>query len=1041
MKDISFPKIEQDILKFWKENDIFKKTLSSSKEKPPYVFYDGPPFATGLPHFGNLLAQTLKDIVPRYQTMNGFHVDRRFGWDCHGLPIEHEINKQLGLDAHEALAELGIKKYNDTCRGIVQKYAPQWQVIVERMGRWVDFENDYKTMDTDFMESVWWVFKSLWDKGLVYHGNRVLPYSTALGTPIANFEANTNYQMVQDPAVTILAPLVDQPNRSLMLWTTTPWSLISNLAITVHPDLNYVVVKDPKDEQQELILVESRVQALLGDDVAILERFTGRQLSGLKYEPFYPYFNHYASQGAFQVITDDYVSDVEGTGLVSNAPSFGEDDERICIAHQIPTDACPIDESGRFLDHIIEFKNMYVKEADKPIIKDLKSRDRLWDHQTTEHSYPFCPRTNTPLIYRMVPSWYINVTKVKALMIEKNKEIQWVPEHIKEGRFGKWLENARDWSVSRNRVWGNPIPVWINNETGNMICIGSVKELEQYTGQKDIQDIHRENVDHLTFTLDGEPGTYIRTSEVLDCWFESGSMPFAQIHYPFENEHQFKEGFPAQFIAEGLDQTRGWFYTLHVIASAITNQPAFKNVIVNGIILAESGKKMSKSLKNYTPPEVLIEEFGADALRLYMISGGLVKGEEQRFCDAGVKEMVRSTLLPWYSAFNFLMTYGVIDQWEPQHQSTISMTHPLDRWIISRLESLKERIATQMDQYKLYAVIPELLIMIEELTNIYIRLNRSRFWAEGMSDDKQSAYQTLYQCIHDLSLMMAPFTPFLAEHIYLEMHAQFKHRQVKESVHLCEYPKFNSQFKDPELENTIALIDEIIRLGRQSRNDQKIKVKTPLNTITVIHEDTQILKQIKKHEHIILKELNIKQLVTDEKITDYINLCAKPNAQILGKRLGSAFKSVNTAIRSLTTSQIRSLEHEGRIQLNGHEIQKHEILISRTPLENHNVVASERIAISLDLELNDALILEGLAREIINRVQKTRKEIGLLIQDRIRIIYEGTQRVDEIFSLHKETICNETLCTSLERHQKGQVHTWHEFEIDNHHMKIFIEKI
>ncbi len=1010
MKSVSFPKIEESILNYWKENAIFKKSLEQTKAGSQYVFYDGPPFATGLPHFGNLLAQTLKDIIPRYQTMQGYHVDRRFGWDCHGLPIEHEINKQLGLDAHTALEKLGVKKYNDTCRGIVQKYAPQWQVVVERMGRWVDFENDYKTMDTDFMESVWWVFKSLWDKNLVYHGNRVVPYSTALGTPLANFEANSNYQMVQDPAVTVIAKMDGHANRFLMLWTTTPWSLISNLAITVHPQLEYCIVLNPKNEDEEFVIAKSRIEAVLGENVKIIETLFGHELVGKTYSPIYDYFSHLKDQGAFQIVSDEYVTADDGTGLVSNAPAFGEDDERICLANNIPTEVCPIDESGCFIDPVEAFKGLHVKEADKSIIKDLKTRGVLFHLETVDHSYPFCPRTNTPLIYRSIPSWYINVTSIKDKMLKNNQKINWVPSHIRDGRFGKWLENARDWSVSRNRVWGNPIPIWINDQTGDKICIGSRTELENYTGQK-ISDLHREYVDDLTFQVPNQPGTYRRTSEVLDCWFESGSMPFAQIHYPFQNKEQFDAGFPAQFIAEGLDQTRGWFYTLHIIASALCDEPAFKNVIVNGIILAESGKKMSKSLKNYTPPEELLNEYGADALRLYMISGGLVKGEEQRFCDQGVKEMVRSTLLPWYSAFNFLVTYGKIDEWQAQryHHSD----HPLDQWIISRLESLKMRMSEQMSRYHLFAVIPELLIMIDELTNIYIRMNRSRFWAEGMDKDKEAAYSTLYTCVLDMTMLMAPFTPFLAEHIYRSLHEVFPNKALPESVHLCSYPQSNQDYTNPQLEQTIALIDEIIRLGRQLRNDQRVKIKTPLNSLTVIHESTDQLAHIKKYAPIILKELNIKELKVDHQIANYIQLGAKPNAPILGKRLGKDFKLVNQGIRSLTTDELLKLKTSQKMDIAGHSVHIDEIFITRTSLSDQSVATSEKIAIVIDTHVTQALKIEGLAREIINRIQNSRKESNFNIQDRIEIVYDASPMLQEAISLHKETICKETLCKKM----------------------------
>lgn len=1036
MTNFSFPNMETSILSFWQNANTFQKSLEKTKDNPNYIFYDGPPFATGLPHFGNLLAQTLKDIIPRYQTMQGHYVERRFGWDCHGLPIEHEINKQLNLDAHQALEQLGIKAYNETCRGIVQKYAPQWQKTVERMGRWVDFEHDYKTMDLNFMESVWWVFKSLWDKGLIYHGQQVVPYSNALGTPLANFEANSNYQMVQDPAITLMAALKDFPNRYLLLWTTTPWSLVSNLAVCVHPDLTYALVTDPNDASRTFILAESLITSVLGENTDVIETFKGSELIGTAYEPFYPYFAKYAEQGAFKVLGDNYVSAESGTGIVPNSPAFGEDDERICRREGLPVDVCPIDAGGHFTDVVTDFKGQYLKDADAAIIKDLKNRNRLLRHDTIDHSYPFCPRTNTPLIYRTIPSWFVNVTKIKDAMLKNNAAINWVPDHIQSGRFGKWLENARDWSISRNRVWGNPIPVWINDVTGNQICIGSIEDLKKYTGATHITDIHREFVDELTFSQDGEPGVYRRTSEVLDCWFESGAMPYAQLHYPFENEATFKSGFPAQFIAEGLDQTRGWFYTLHVIATALFDQPAFKNVIVNGIILAESGKKMSKSLKNYTPPETLINDFGADALRLYMISGGLVKGEEQRFCDQGVKDILRRTLIPWLNAFNFLSTYTEIDNWQPT--STTTCSHPLDQWMISRLESLKERLTKQMAAYKLYNVVPELLILIDELTNIYIRMNRPRFWAPGCDDDKSSAFHTLFQCIHDISLLMAPFTPFMSEHIYQSLKKQYPSANLAESVHLCNYPQANPALMNPLLEEAILLMDQTITLGRQGRNDQKIKVKTPLRRMTIVHEDQAILDTLEAHSDIIKQELNIKDIQIDGNVANYITLGAKPNAPRLGKRLGPDFKTVNQAIRTLTSDQVLALDQTGSMDIVGHTITKEDVLITRQPNDgNQHILANDHIAIAMDLNLDEALIQEGQAREIISKIQKTRKEIGLDVADRIKVKHHTSIKLKAVCDIHQDYITRETLCVNWEpATQKLD----HHFEIDGETISFSIDK-
>jgi isoleucyl-tRNA synthetase len=815
-QQFSFVEAEKQIQAFWKEKKIFEKSLEKTKNNAPYIFYDGPPFATGLPHHGHIVASTLKDIVPRFFTMKGKYVSRRFGWDCHGLPIEHEIDKKLGMSTHDAVAKLGIKGYNDECRSIVDRFTNEWEKTISRLGRWVDFENDYKTMDLNFMESVWWVFNECFKKGLIYQGTKVVPFSTALGTPLSNFEANLNYQDVQDPAVTVLFKMKDE-DAYLAAWTTTPWTLPSNLALCVNADVDYVRAKDEK-RNIEIYFAKERLEYYQRENNLVeVATVKGADLKGKKYEPLFEYFKDLHADGCFQVLTDDYVTTTDGTGIVHQAPAFGEDDNRVLKEAGIKAIVCPVNNQGKFTDEVSDFQGLHVKDADKGIIKKLKDEDKLYLQEVLQHSYPFCYRSDTPLIYKAIPSWYLEVEKIKDKMMANNKEITWVPDHIKEGRFGKWLENARDWAISRNRVWGTPLPIWINDETNNVKCFGSVEELEKATGEK-ISDLHREFVDDLTFTVNGETGTYRRITEVLDCWFESGSMPYAQLHYPFENKEVFEQGFPAEFIAEGLDQTRGWFYTLTVLSTALFDKPAFKNVIVNGMVLASDGKKMSKRLKNYTPPDELMEEFGADALRLFLITSGLVKAEELKFTDEGVKDMVRRALLPWYNSFKFFMTYAEVDGWRPQvnYQEGDNI---LDRWIISRSQTLIQQVTEQMESYQLYNVVPALFDFIEDLTNTYIRLNRRRFWADGLEADKAQAYSTLYQSLVTLSKLMAPFAPFLSDYIYLEL-SKLGGLQ-EESVHLESYPESLSEKANTSLEDAVERMKQILILGRQQRNKNK----------------------------------------------------------------------------------------------------------------------------------------------------------------------------------------------------------------------------
>ncbi len=1006
----SFVKTEHKILDFWREQDIFKKSLDQTRKGKPYIFYDGPPFATGLPHHGHLLASTLKDIVPRYFTMKGRYVERRFGWDCHGLPIENEIDKKLGMSAQDAVKQLGVKGYNDQCRAIVQRYTSEWERTITRIGRWVDFKNDYKTMDPEFMESVWWVISELWRKDYIYQGTKVVPFSTALGTVLSNFEATSNYQDVQDPAVTVLFKVCDQ-DFYIAAWTTTPWTLPSNLALCMGPEIEYVKVHD-KDRDIKFIIAKDRVEAYSKKrNYEVLESYTGAQLKGTRYEPLFPYFKKDEALGAFVVLNDNYVTTGDGTGIVHIAPAFGEDDNRVMKEASIGAIECPVDDAGKFTAEVTDFAGVHVKTADKEIIKKLKDEGKLYDQGVLVHSYPFCPRTNTPLIYKAIPSWYVSVEKIKDQLLKSNDQINWTPAHIKEGRFGKWLEGARDWAISRNRIWGTPIPIWINDKTDNRICIGSIEELYKYTGTK-VTDLHKESVDDLTFTQTGEEGTYRRIPEVLDCWFESGSMPYAQLHYPFENKEMFKEGFPAEFIAEGLDQTRGWFYTLTVLSTALFGKPAFKNVIVNGLVMAEDGKKMSKSLKNYTPPDDLMETFGADALRLYLINSGLVKGEEQRFVDNGVKDMVRKVLLPWQNSFKFFQTYAEVDGWSPVKNFKTS-DNIVDRWLLSNLQTLKKNIAFEMEEYHLYNVVPALFTFIEDLTNWYIRLNRARFWGDGLNDDKCAAYSTLYTALRELTISMAPFAPFFSEYVFQELRKMNSAEPL--SVHLCEYPMPNDYLINSDLEVAVGRMQQIILLGRQKRNQVQIKVKTPLKRLTIVHKDQKLLNEISKLSEYIQAELNVKniELSTDE--NNFIKLYAKANLPVLGKKLGKDMGKYKALIEKLNGAALATLEEKGELALDGITFYPEEILIFREAKEGTEAMSNRFISIDMDTKLDQDLIDEGIAREISGGIQKQRKNMDFKVDDRITIAFNGNDKLKAIMTnpTHAKYIKDQTLATEI----------------------------
>ena len=1005
----SFVEAEHEVLAFWQKEGIFEESLAQTRDGAPYIFYDGPPFATGLPHHGHLVASTIKDIIPRYFTMKGRYVSRRFGWDCHGLPVEHEIDKQLGLSAQDAVEKLGVKGYNDACRGIVQRYTQEWRSTITRLGRWVDFDHDYKTMDPWFMESVWWVVKQLFDKGLVYQGQKIVPVSTALGTGLSNFEANLNYKEVQDPAITVLLKLCDE-DAHLAIWTTTPWTVPSNLAVCVNPKLSYARVRDT-ERDVTFYLAEGRVAAYAERHaLEVLEVVPGSALAGRRYEPAFTYFEDQRAAGAFTVITGEYVTADDGTGLVHQAPAFGEDDYNAFRAAGLDAFAMPVGLDGRFDAQVPDFAGQHVKDADREITRHLKESGALYEQDVIVHSYPFCYRSETPLIYRAVPSWYVKVEQLKDRLLAANRQVRWVPDHIQEGRFGKWLDGARDWAISRNRVWGTPLPLWVNDETGTVHCIGSREELAALTGTL-VDDLHREFVDDLTFTKDGEPGVYRRVPEVLDCWFESGSMPYAQLHYPFENAELFEQGFPAEFIAEGLDQTRGWFYTLTVLGVALFDQPAFRNVIVNGLVLAEDGTKMSKSKRNFTPPDDLMERYGADALRLYLINSGLVRAEEQRFSDTGVRELTRRALLPWYNAFNFFHTYAELDGFTPAQLA--EPTAVLDRWILSRLQTLKATVGEEMEGYRLYNVVPRLFEFIEELTNVYIRYNRERFWTEGPSEDKTAAFSTLYRALLELSQTMAPFAPFLSETLYQRLRDLGDRSALPRSVHLCAYPEAEAARMDPRLEVAVDRMQQVILLGRQKREEARLGLRQPLAKLTVIHRDGTLLDDIRALEVELARELNVKEIAYSTDEGAFIRLYAKANFKQLGRRLGKEMKRYAAAIAALGPEALEAFVETGTLELEGERFGEGDLEVFREPQPATEALSNRFITIDLSTELTPALRQEGLAREVVNRIQRARKDADFHVSDRITVRYVAEAPLDAAIEAHGAYIGGETLAVAL----------------------------
>lgn len=994
--DENFPEREERVLALWQKGRIFERSVEERKGKPLFSFYDGPPFATGLPHYGHLLAGTIKDVVPRYKTMKGFCVPRRFGWDCHGLPVENEIEKAQELSGASAIETFGIAKFNEECRSIVLRYTGEWKKTVDRMGRWVDFNNTYRTMDRDFMESVWWVFQELYNQDLIYEGFKVMPFSMKLGTPLSNFEANLNYKDVDDPSVTLAFEAQDEPGTYFLAWTTTPWTLPSNLALIANPKLTYVKIEDPKTGKK-YILAESRVASQFPEGGKVLEQFLGAALKDRKYAPLFPFFADH--KGAFRVLLDEFVSIEDGTGIVHAAPAFGEMDFFVCQREKIEI-VCPVDSNGHFTKEVPPYVGQLVKDADKEILRDLKKQGKLFYQGTIRHRYPFCWRSDTPLIYKAVRTWFVSVEKIKQRLFDANVQIHWVPGHIKEGRFGKWLENARDWAISRNRYWGTPIPLW-RSDKGDLMVIGSVAELEKLTGKK-IDDLHRHHIDDLTFVHDRQ--TFRRIPEVFDCWFESGSMPYAQNHYPFEHKKEFEQSFPADFIAEGLDQTRGWFYTLTVLGAALFKKPAFKNVIVNGIILAEDGNKMSKRLKNYPDPEKVINQFGADAIRLYMLGSPAVKAEDLRFSEKGVEHVLRQALIPLWNSFVFFSTYAKIYHWKPTPCHSKQL---IDRWLLSRLQKLLVEVEAGMEQYDLNRAVEPLVGFIDQLTNWYIRRSRSRFW----SDDKE-AFSALYAVLLDLVKIAAPFIPFLSEAIYQEL----KTKEMPDSVHLCEFPLYRDNLRDEALEKEVEAAQAAVSLGHSLRKEYKLKVRQPLAKAHLVTENRDLLAALEKQKQLIADELNVKEIELSTNEADFVQWLAKPNFPVLGKKIGKFMPQAKKLIEQFTRSQIQKLSSGLRIEIEGEsfELTPEDVQVERKVKQGLAAGNAGELTIVLDTTLNDALLEEGMAREIVNKINTMRREMDFEVTDRIEIVMQTSDYVQKCFEKYREMIVGEVLAVKVE---------------------------
>lgn len=963
------------------------------------------------------------------------------------MPVENEIDRKLGVKKRDDVLKMGIGVYNEECRSIVTRYVEEWEKVITRTGRWIDFKNDYKTMDLSFMESVWWVFSQLYGKGLVYRGFKVMPYSTGCKTPLSNFEAGQNYKDVPDPEIMVAFPIVGDPdNAAFVAWTTTPWTLPSNLALCVNENFVYVKVRN-KYSRKVYVVAESRLSALPtdkpklnaangpagdtkksntkskggktgeADSYELLEKVSGASLVGKKYEPLFDYFKE-LSDTAFRVIADNYVTDDSGTGIVHCAPAFGEDDYRVCLENQIISKGenliVAVDDDGLFTGKITDFSSCYVKDADKDIIEAVKAKGRLVKSGSFTHSYPFCWRSDTPLIYRAVPSWFVRVEKLKEQLLENNKQTYWVPEYVKDKRFHNWLENARDWAISRSRFWGTPIPIWISEDGEEIIVMDSIGKLEKLSGVK-VFDLHRHNIDHITIPSSRGPefGVLRRVDDVFDCWFESGSMPYAYIHYPFENVELFEENFPGHFVAEGLDQTRGWFYTLMVLSTALFGKPAFRNLICNGLVLAEDGKKMSKKLKNYPSPMEVINDYGADALRLYLVNSPVVRAETLRFKKEGVYGVVKDVFLPWYNAYRFLVQNAKrleVDGYAPFVPIDLATlqksSNVLDQWIHSATQSLVHFVCQEMDEYRLYTVVPYLLKFLDTLTNIYVRFNRKRLKGRTGEGDCCIALSTLYNVLLTSCKVMAPFTPFFTEALYQNLRKVWE--GAEESVHYCSFPLEDGK-RGERIEQSVARMMTIIDLARNIRERHNKPLKTPLREMVVVHPDAEFLDDIAgKLREYVLEELNVRSLVPCNDTLKYASLRAEPDFSVLGKRLGKSMGVVAKEVKAMSQEDILAFEKAGEVTIAANCLKLTDIKVVRDFKRPDGLTEKEidaagdgDVLVILDLRADDSLFESGAAREVVNRIQKLRKKAGLEPIDFVEVYFES---IDEDKSISQQVL-------------------------------------
>lgn len=1008
---LSYPAIEQEILAFWKEHGVFAQSIAIREGRPGFTFYEGPPTANGRPGIHHVMSRTLKDLICRYKTMRGYQVHRKAGWDTHGLPVEIEVEKQLGFRNKEDIVRYGVVEFNRKCRESVWKYKAEWEQLTELMGYWVDLTHPYITFENEYIESVWWALKRFFDEGLMYKGHKIQPYCPRCETPLSSHEVSLGYEDVKDPSVYVRMKLAGMPDTSFLVWTTTPWTLISNVALAVAPDVTYVKVEH---RGERLILAEARLSVLEGE-YTVIARMKGRELAGLEYERLFSF--HPVDVRAFFVIEADFVTTEDGSGIVHIAPAYGEDDYQAGRKHGLPT-IHPVNKSGAFGPEVIPFAGRFVRDADPDIVRHLKERGILYKKETISHSYPHCWRCRTPLLYYARESWYIKTTSYADRMIAMNKQINWVPPEVGEGRFGNWLEENKDWALSRDRFWGTPLPVWVCESCEKQKCVGSIDELRHGDNLPEGLDLHKPFVDAVTFRCSCGAVMH-RVPELIDAWFDSGAMPFAQWHYPFENKALIDSGgqYPADFICEGVDQTRGWFYSLHAIGTFLFGAPAYRNILVNDLILDKDGQKMSKSKGNTVNPFDILAKYGADTARWYLVTAS-PPWRPTMFDEDGLVEVQRRFFGTLVNTYAFFAMYANIDRLTWNEQAVpVAQRQEIDRWIISELHSLIARYTSFMEAYDVTKAARSVSeFAVEKLSNWYVRRNRRRFWKNEMGPDKLAAYQTLYECLDTVLKLMAPFAPFLAEELYRNLNTVSR-RDPAESVHLAMMPAPDGGVIDAGLEERMERAERIVMLVRAMRMKSNLKVRQPLRRMILPIAGEDERAAVRTMQDIILDEINVKEIeyVTDE--TGIVKKKAKPNFKTLGPRFGKSVQQVAARVREMTGVEIMSLERSGGVALVAGDqswtVNTEDVEILREDIPGWLVESDGTLIVALDTRLDEALLAEGSAREFVNRIQNLRKDAGFAVTDRIRLGVEASSPLHGRLEAMRAYIMNETLAEEM----------------------------